>query len=294
MASVKQTAEDTAQNDDCDNLSLNSTEASEGNEDGLYNVERILCEEQSDDGGMWYLIQWEGYPQERSTWEPEINIEEERTLRDWSEEKLRIALGHAKPFDINSWQAQVKKLEQAKVDRRKLRCERRKGLEFSMSSSESETAEPTQLNLPRDYVSGNEVKVGFENPGDILGDRPIPSRRRQSRATPKPILTDDECDEDSDAELIPSTRLPRRERTNEAKAGIGNLSEKALIEDQKSKESEQDQEKTEKVKARNEKRPEKKEKAHNVRTPRTTDICYRFVDADLYSPQTLRMLHTND
>ncbi|GAA5882415.1 hypothetical protein JCM8547_003736, partial [Rhodosporidiobolus lusitaniae] len=56
----------------------------EGVED--WAVEEILEEKRGPDG-IWYFVKWAGFPEEESTWEPRVNLEENQALDRWRAKK---------------------------------------------------------------------------------------------------------------------------------------------------------------------------------------------------------------
>ena len=64
---------------DPDSISLTSTTISQDRP--CYNVERILAEWDSGEFGIYYLVEWEGYPLERTTWEPKASFLQEDSLQ---------------------------------------------------------------------------------------------------------------------------------------------------------------------------------------------------------------------
>jgi hypothetical protein len=167
--------------DDSDSISVTSTRASEDGTEKSYFVERILAEDMDGDQNMFYLIQWEGYLLAESTWEPEENIEEQKTFDDWNEEKDRIAKGLSKPFDLKAFEAQVAQLMRDKDDRRRRRRAKRKRLGIHVSPSESDAEAPLS---PADEYDSNssseaeEVNEGLEDAPSITG----PPRRPKSKS----------------------------------------------------------------------------------------------------------------
>jgi hypothetical protein len=51
-----------------------SEQAQIDSEDNIYTVERIL-DKKKDGKKLLYLVKWEGYPEEESTWEPIANLQ---------------------------------------------------------------------------------------------------------------------------------------------------------------------------------------------------------------------------
>ncbi|OBT60097.1 hypothetical protein VE03_10362, partial [Pseudogymnoascus sp. 23342-1-I1] len=77
--------------------------ATEDGDDGdIHHVKRILAEGGSDDNRV-FLIEWEGYPLEESTWEPKDNIFSEELLEAWEEEKIRQREGLSQPLDMDEF-----------------------------------------------------------------------------------------------------------------------------------------------------------------------------------------------
>ncbi|EPE27092.1 Chromo [Glarea lozoyensis ATCC 20868] len=102
--------------DDDDNISLTSTQESEYSSDHEFAVERILAEKK-EKGGKRYLLEWADYPIERAAWEPEDSIVDLSMLQTWKTRKSREASGIEKPFDVEGYEAKLKKLKQEKEAR---------------------------------------------------------------------------------------------------------------------------------------------------------------------------------
>jgi Chromo (CHRromatin Organisation MOdifier) domain len=176
--------------DDSDSISVTSTRASEDGQEKSYFVERILAEDMDSDQNMFYLIQWEGYPLAESTWEPEENIEEQKTFDDWNEEKDRIAKGLSRPFDLKVFEAQVAQLVKEKNDRRRRRKAKRRRLGIHVSPSESDAEVPLSPADECDSNSSTEAEEVNEEPEDAPGitsppRRPIPKSKSEYKdATP--------------------------------------------------------------------------------------------------------------
>lgn len=111
-----------------DSISLTSTIVSDG--DGLeYAVDRILAEWETD-GVKSYLTKWDGYPEERSTWQLRDTFNPGEAgghdvFKEWQERKMRIARGYEKPYDIDDFERRQAKLEK-EVNDRKARRRRKK------------------------------------------------------------------------------------------------------------------------------------------------------------------------
>src|SRR5271168_3805248 len=104
--------------DDDDSISITSTQDSEADEERSYVVDRILAEQDDDEGNKYYLIRWDGYGLLASTWEPAENIEGQAALDDWIDEKMRVTRGFSKEFDVAAFEEELERLRLAKEERR--------------------------------------------------------------------------------------------------------------------------------------------------------------------------------
>ncbi len=165
-----------AKSDD-DDVSVTSSAVSEMKDQ--YDLERILAERRTSDGRQW-LVQWKGYPEERSTWEPRESFPCEETLDDWQAQKMRIARGYDKPYDVAAFEERVSAIEHARAMRKaKRRAKRiRLGLPVSPDSDELDSSDEAQ-----------------ESDGEMLLDWPSHSRRdsphKISRSRDKSVKEDD-------------------------------------------------------------------------------------------------------
>jgi hypothetical protein len=65
----------------------------------LYYVDRILAEKH-EDGSTYYLILWDGYTEDESTWEPPQNIMDKELLDVWRKRKMQEFYGMERAFDL--------------------------------------------------------------------------------------------------------------------------------------------------------------------------------------------------
>jgi hypothetical protein len=65
----------------------------------LYYVNRILAEKE-EDGITYYLILWDGYTEDESTWEPPQNIMGKELLDVWRKRKMQEFYGMEPAFDL--------------------------------------------------------------------------------------------------------------------------------------------------------------------------------------------------
>ncbi|KAF2767519.1 hypothetical protein EJ03DRAFT_337625 [Teratosphaeria nubilosa] len=126
-----------------DSVATQTQESSD--EEGDYNVEELLAEKKSGEDGMkHYLVNWQGYPDYRMTWEPEHHVASEVLLKQWEERKKLIAQGKVQPFDVDAWEARKNKWRAEREDRarrRKIKLRKRRmrqGLPISTSASDEE------------------------------------------------------------------------------------------------------------------------------------------------------------
>ena len=90
--------------DDPDDISITSTVPSEPVEE--YEVDGILAERDDGAGSKLYLVQWQGYPLHRCTWEPSENFGNEETFEDWEHGKHLIQQGERLAFDLEAFETE--------------------------------------------------------------------------------------------------------------------------------------------------------------------------------------------
>ncbi|OJJ39866.1 hypothetical protein ASPWEDRAFT_169690 [Aspergillus wentii DTO 134E9] len=123
-----------------DDISITSTAPSEQLSE--YLVDTVLTERMTADG-MRYLVKWEGYGTERSTWESADSFHSAETLRDWNKKKRQVAEGRRPAFDLKGWQTHLIALENAKNKRRKRReAKRRKLTQSENGASQNQKENP--------------------------------------------------------------------------------------------------------------------------------------------------------
>jgi hypothetical protein len=75
------------------------TASCQNTEDDLYSVDHLLAEKQ-EDGGTHYLLLWDGYTEDQSTWEPLQNIRDKELLDIWQERRAQELRGMVPAFDL--------------------------------------------------------------------------------------------------------------------------------------------------------------------------------------------------
>ncbi|KAI0015074.1 hypothetical protein F4780DRAFT_765652 [Xylariomycetidae sp. FL0641] len=95
--------------EDEDKLSITSTDHGDDDPEKEWVVEDLLAERANPDRPeeMQYLLSWEGFPMDQSTWEPEENLGE-GLLPQWEETKREIAAGKRLPFDIEVYHRAIR------------------------------------------------------------------------------------------------------------------------------------------------------------------------------------------
>lgn len=126
-----------------DTISLTSSRSEEFDPEEEFTVDRILAEK-TQDGKRMYLISWESYPLEKSTWEPRAHINSE-LLDQWKERKLQEANGEAEPFDFLGFDALLLQLAKEKAERRRRRQAKRRAL--SRTESEIDQADDSDSSI---------------------------------------------------------------------------------------------------------------------------------------------------
>ncbi|MCJ1244237.1 hypothetical protein MMC30_001435 [Trapelia coarctata] len=123
---------------DDDSLSVNSTVPSEPRSE--YPLQAILAERDVN-GTKKYLVKWEGYPDERCTWETESNFQDDRTLREWGIQKSRIKSKAALPYDVSALETRVENWIAETEARKARRRAKRVRLGLPVASEEPEDPE---------------------------------------------------------------------------------------------------------------------------------------------------------
>lgn len=114
---------------DDDNVSLTSTRDSDHDSDEEFVVDAILGERPHEtmEGEMQYLIQWEGYPIFRSTWEGIDNLSDE-LYHQWCLQREDEKEQRRRPFDLQVYENAVAEEKRRKAARHSLRNDKRKRL----------------------------------------------------------------------------------------------------------------------------------------------------------------------
>ncbi|KAE8356637.1 hypothetical protein BDV28DRAFT_144963 [Aspergillus coremiiformis] len=108
-----------------DDISLTSTVPSPPKEN--YYVDTIHAERQTSHG-IEYLVGWEDYPIERSSWETASQFDDDQTLLDWDEKKREILAGRRPEFDLTDFNKRILKAEQVHQERKRRRHAKRERL----------------------------------------------------------------------------------------------------------------------------------------------------------------------
>ena len=159
---------------DDDALSLTSTVQSEPQ--AQYLLEGILAERVIA-GVKEYLVKWEGYPDERCTWEPEENFQDDITLPEWIKQKACIEEGTAQPYDVEALEARIEKWKKETLDRKARRRQQR--LKLGVAANLSQGEYYLEDEAFRNVTSSSEDDDGGEYllDGDEIGRRRPPRSR---------------------------------------------------------------------------------------------------------------------
>lgn len=138
-----------------DDISLTSTAPSDQLEE--YEVETILAQ-RTIDGIDKYLVKWEGYPDERCTWEPEDSFCDPLTLKEWGGKRAAISRGELPEFDIDALEDRIFAMEQESWKRKgKRRAKRfRLGLLSRVDDDKDEQGDVYEIDSLFDSVDGDE------------------------------------------------------------------------------------------------------------------------------------------
>ena len=174
-----------------DSISINSTAPSERRKE--YPLEGVLAEREMN-GTTEYLVKWEGYPDERCTWEVGPNFQNDKTLSDWEHRKMRIKHGLEPPYDVDALEKRVELWIEENSGRKVRRRAKRLRLGFSMVPDEK-----------NDTVQGGDGSSSRgEEDNYVPLDTPPRNRRRLTRQTGHNLQ--DFIDDSSGEEDLPPTK----------------------------------------------------------------------------------------
>lgn len=123
-----------------DSISITSTILSEQKDE--YPLEAILAEDKFN-GVTKYLVKWEGYDENRCTWETRSMFQdgEDSTFFQWETQKMRVKRGLAKPFDVPAFKKRVDAWLDGIAQRRTRRRAKRQRMGLPVSPIEDESQE---------------------------------------------------------------------------------------------------------------------------------------------------------
>ncbi|RKF65423.1 hypothetical protein GcC1_121002 [Golovinomyces cichoracearum] len=114
---------------DNDSISLTSTILSAHSENELFEVKKILAENPESNTAT-FLIQWEGYPVSRATWEPRRQIRHLRPIiKEWRHRQKLEQSGILESFDTKAWATARDESEDERKSRKIRRAIKRKRLQ---------------------------------------------------------------------------------------------------------------------------------------------------------------------
>jgi hypothetical protein len=239
---------------DTDTISITSTRATPEREE--YPVEKILEEVTDDDGLSCYLVKWEGYNIERSTWEPQSNIQDlDEILFSWETQKLRRARGLSPPFDLDAFEAKVAAVQDAKKERQERRKAKRLRLGLPMSETPSGTDNAETVGKGEQYGNASVLDVIGESedtdgdPMNVVADSNSdseeedsqyessylgqnPSQRRTRRATESEMagfIVDDDVEDDETFKVKRGRRMKSTKPAEPSVESDPGLSDDSLI-----------------------------------------------------------------
>jgi len=180
-----------------DAISINSTETDEYSSGAEFLVDRILAERPAA-RGKEYLILWEGYPEEKSTWEPIGNIQHDEILEAWKERQKLEVEGSKPVFNIAAYNAKLKELLKAKKKRQQLRKQERirRGIQVP-PETDSHYAGDSDLTEFEEVAEKPELKRQPKKPNKAPAQQ-----HPRSKATAKPDSKHSSSDSELDNDLF--------------------------------------------------------------------------------------------
>lgn len=207
---------------DDDSISLNSSDSENYDLDQEFLVDRILAEK-NQRNKTFYLISWDGYALEKSTWEPRENIQDDAIISSWMHTQAKEARGEQKPFNVAKFQAQIAKLEKEKAERHRRRKIKRRRVGLPVSDSEPGSADDSDFHEEAIAVDSDQ-EDGEKKLSSLLSQKV--AKLIQSSTPEDDIVI---LDEESEVNSRPITRMERKTGSKTDEAGF---SEGSLVEDQ--------------------------------------------------------------
>jgi len=205
---------------DDDSVSVSSTVPSEPRSE--YPLEAVLAEREVN-GTKKYLVKWEGYPDERCTWETESNFQDDRTLREWSLQKLRTRKGTDKPYDVSALETRVEKWI-AQTEARKVR-RRAKRLRLGLPVASEDPEEPEYTEPQDDDEDSSSDAMEYEPTPLISPKRSNGHTRPRTESSRSTVIKSESEDEklgsSSGSKACAASRsTPRQRRLDTHKTGL--------------------------------------------------------------------------
>ncbi|KHJ33508.1 putative chromo domain-containing protein [Erysiphe necator] len=190
---------------DNDSISLTSTIGSAHSENEFFEVKKILAENPNSKTAT-FLIQWEGYPVSRATWEPRKQIRHLRSvINEWRQTQKLEQSGIQESFDTAAWAAAREKSEDERqsrkvrraIKRKRLQKATKKELDWDLDFKSCVKTEKSENGLmTTDDIPENTIKKEPEEK-NLVNLLPKSNRNRRK------IISDD--DEDNDTTETPET-----------------------------------------------------------------------------------------
>ncbi|KAI0914624.1 hypothetical protein F4823DRAFT_557970 [Ustulina deusta] len=222
-------AEDAPQQQDGqdeDNLSITSTNAEDNDSEREWEVDDVLAERPHPDipGASQYLIKWDGFQLEDSTWEPVENLGD-GLLAKWEENRAEIGAGKRDTFDLATYDAACAE----RTERHMRRNAKRQRLGLPLTPPfPPEYADDTPVASPADqdqFTSDDEAQeVDEVDPANIPSPKPQATSStpapQTATTTPTPASTTRRVAKQNTFVGIPSQAPPKESSTSSEKGSV--------------------------------------------------------------------------